>query len=48
MTVTPTLLTRAAAVASVAAGAIFIGVQIKHPISTSPPSPRRNCSCAAR
>ena len=31
MTVTPTLLTRAAAVASVAAGAIFIGGQIKHP-----------------
>ncbi|MFN8079290.1 MAG: hypothetical protein U0Q19_06970 [Kineosporiaceae bacterium] len=31
MTVTPTLVTRAAAAASVAAGAIFIGVQIKHP-----------------
>lgn len=31
MTVTPTSLTRAAAVAAVAAGAIFIGVQVGHP-----------------
>jgi hypothetical protein len=31
MTVTPTTLTRGAAVAAVAAGAIFIGVQVNHP-----------------
>ena len=31
MTITPTTLTRSAAVAAIAAGAIFIGVQIKHP-----------------
>ncbi len=31
MTITPNLLTRAAAVAAVAAGAIFIGVNINHP-----------------
>ena len=33
MTITPTTLTRAAAVAAVAAGLIFIGVQINHPHS---------------
>jgi hypothetical protein len=33
MTITPTTLTRAAAVAAVAAGLIFIGVQINHPPS---------------
>ena len=38
MSITPTTLTRAAAVAAVAAGLIFIGVQINHPPSTSPPS----------
>lgn len=31
MTITPTALTRAAAVAAAAAGAIFIGVQVNHP-----------------
>ena len=31
MSVTPTALTRAAGVAAVAAGALFIGVQIGHP-----------------
>ena len=31
MTITPTTLTRAAGVAAVAAGLIFIGVQINHP-----------------
>lgn len=31
MTITPTTLTRGAAVAAIAAGAIFIGVQINHP-----------------
>ena len=31
MSITPTTLTRAAAVAAVAAGVIFIGVQINHP-----------------
>ena len=31
MTITPTTLTRAAGVAAVAAGVIFIGVQINHP-----------------
>ena len=34
MTITPTTLTRAAGVAAVAAGVIFIGVQINHPTST--------------
>ncbi len=29
--ITPTVLTRAAGVAAIAAGSIFIGVQIKHP-----------------
>ena len=33
MTITPTTLFRAAAVAAVAAGLIFIGVQINHPPS---------------
>ncbi len=33
MSITPTTLTRAAAVAAVAAGLIFIGVQINHPPS---------------
>jgi hypothetical protein len=33
MTISPTILTRAAAVAAVAAGVIFIGVQINHPHS---------------
>ena len=31
MTITPTTLTRSAAVAAIAAGAVFIGVQLKHP-----------------
>ena len=31
MTITPNLLTRWAGLAAVAAGAIFIGVQINHP-----------------
>jgi hypothetical protein len=33
MTITPTTLTRAAGAAAVAAGLIFVGVQINHPIS---------------
>ncbi len=35
MTITPTTLTRAAGVAAVAAGLIFIGVQIDHPHSAN-------------
>ena len=33
MTITPTTLIRAAGVAAIAAGVIFIGVQINHPHS---------------
>ena len=47
MTITPTTLTRAAGAAAVAAGAIFIGVQIGHPhAGRHAPSPRPRWSFA--
>ena len=48
MTITPTTLTRAAGVAAVAAGLIFIGVQINHPHLTPPPSPPPSGPSATR
>ena len=46
MQITTTKLTRAAGLAAVASGALFIAVQVRHPEITSTSSPPRSGRCA--